>query len=231
MMDSPVRTNNLAYAFQESFTAILRVGSQRQQVNDAESFRAQIRRALQSAMSDARGLGYSSEAVQMAVFALVAFLDESVLHLQSPIFSDWARRPMQEELFGGHTGGEVFFRNFQSLLSRPDAAEWTDCLEIYCLCMLLGFKGRYALAGRGELQSYIRQGREKIARVRGNSAFLKAPPPPPAVKVTTRRDSASRWLGIAAACLAVAAAAAYAGLALDLGRGASQVQKSSINPR
>jgi len=230
-MDSIARTNSLAYVFQESLTAILRVGSQRQQVQDAESFRIQIRRALQSAMGEARGLGYSSEMVQMAVFALVAFLDESVLHLQSPVFSDWVRRPLQEELFGGHTAGEVFFRNYQGLLSRPDAPELADCLEIYCLCLLLGFKGRYALSGRGELQSYIRQGREKIARVRGNSAFLKAPSPPPAVEVTTKRDRVSRWLGIIAACLAVAAAVAYGGLALDLSKGASQVQNSSSNAR
>lgn len=230
-MDSTARTNNLAYAFQESFTAILRVGSQRQQVLDAESFRTQIRRALQSAMSEARGLGYSSEMVQMAVFALVAFLDESILHLQSSVFSEWARRPLQEELFGGHTAGEVFFGNYQGLLSRPDSSESTDCLEIYCLCLLLGFKGRYALSGRGELQSYVRQGREKIARVRGNSAFMKAPPPPPEVRLAANRDRMSRWLGIAAACLAVGAALAYGGLVLDLSRGASQVQNSSINAR
>jgi type VI secretion system protein ImpK len=230
-MDSIARTNNLAYAFQESFTAILRVSSQRQQVLDAESFRAQIRRALQSAMSEARGLGYSSEMVQMAVFALVAFLDESVLHLQSSVFSEWARRPLQEELFGGHTAGEVFFRNYQGLLSRPDSPELTDCLEVYCLCLLLGFKGRYALGGRSELQSYVRQGREKIARVRGNSAFLKAPPPPPQVKLAANRNKLSRSLGIAAACLAVVAAVAYIGLAVDLDRGALQVQNSSLNAR
>ena len=40
--------NTLASSFQEAFTAILRVRSQRQQVGDAEVFRTQIRRALQT---------------------------------------------------------------------------------------------------------------------------------------------------------------------------------------
>src|SRR5262249_46082656 len=97
---SSARVNSLAFSFQEVLTAILRVRFQRQQVQDAESFRAQMKRSLQSAMQDAKTLGYTSETVQLAVFAAVAYLDESVLNLQSPVFADWARRPLQVELFG-----------------------------------------------------------------------------------------------------------------------------------
>jgi type VI secretion system protein ImpK len=104
---SPARVNSLAVSFQEALTAILRVRFQRQQVQDSESFRAQMRRALQAAMQESRAMGYSSEIVQMGVFAAVAYLDESVLNLQSPVFADWARRPLQEELFGGHMAGET----------------------------------------------------------------------------------------------------------------------------
>ena len=115
---SNARVNSLAYCFQEVLTAILRVRFQRQQVQDSESFRAQMRRSLQAAMQEARSLGYSSETVQMGVFALLRIMDESVLNLQSPAFADWARRPLQEELFGGHLAGETFFRNLKALLGQ-----------------------------------------------------------------------------------------------------------------
>ena len=59
-----IRVNSLALCFQEVLTAILRVRFQRQQVQDSESFRTQMRRSLQAAMQDARSLGYSSETAQ-----------------------------------------------------------------------------------------------------------------------------------------------------------------------
>jgi len=92
---STIRVNSLAFSFQEVLTAILRVRFQRQQVQDSESFRAEMRRSLQAAMQEAKSLGYTSETVQMAVFAAVAYLDESILNLQNPVFADWARRPLQ----------------------------------------------------------------------------------------------------------------------------------------
>src|SRR5581483_9024558 len=145
------RVNSLALCFQETITAILRVRFHRQQVQESESFRTHMRRSLQSAMQDARALGYSSETVQMAVFAVVAYMDESVLNLQSPVFADWARRPLQEELFGGHLAGEAFFRNLRTLLGQQDSPENADALEIHCLCLQVGYRGRYALGDTGEL--------------------------------------------------------------------------------
>src|SRR5271168_4736626 len=175
---STARANSLALCFQEVLTAILRVRFRRQQVQDSESFRAQMRASLQSAMQEARGMGYASETVQTAVFAAVAYLDESVLNLQSPVFGDWARRPLQEELFGGHLAGETFFVNLRKLLTQPDSAEVADALELHCLCLQMGYRGRYALGDTGELHQLLRQAREKIQRIRGAS-YLVPPMAPP----------------------------------------------------
>ena len=46
---------------------------------------------------------------------MVAFLDESILNLRNPVFADWPRKPLQEELFGHHMAGEIFFQNLQPL--------------------------------------------------------------------------------------------------------------------
>ena len=108
---------NLALAFQEVFTAIVRLRYNRQAVSNAESFRAQIKQALRVAEQEARSGGCSAEDVKQAVFALVAFLDESALSCRNPAFADWARLPLQAEMFGHQLAGEVFFQELQKTLS------------------------------------------------------------------------------------------------------------------
>ena len=224
---STARVNNLALCFQEVLTAILRVRFQRQQVQDAESFRAQMRRSLQSAMQEARALGYPSETVQMAVFAVVAYTDESVLNLQSPVFAEWARRPLQEELFGGHLAGETFFRNLRALLSQPDSPEVADALELHCLCLQMGYRGRYALGDSGELHQLLRQALAKIQRIRG-AAHLVPVVPVPEVLPPRAGDPWSRALLVTACVLALFTVAAFGGYEFLLGSGVSQVQNAGV---
>jgi type VI secretion system protein ImpK len=230
-MDKGGRTlNNLALCFQEPLTAIVRVRSGRQQVRDAETFREQMRRALQASMQEARALGCSSDMVQSAVFAVVALLDESVLNLQNPVFAEWARRPLQEELFGGHNAGDIFFRNLNGLLTRQDSPETADGLEVYCLCLLLGFKGRYALGGGGELQGSIRRAREKIERSRG-PARLPQVESGSEIRLGRARDRLGRALVYAAVVVCVITLLAFGGFYFVLTSGASQIQTSIASTR
>ena len=166
------RPENLAFAFQELITVIERLRSNRQQVADAHSFRHQVREALKMASNEARQRGYTDEEIQLSVFACVAFLDESILNLRSPIFADWPRQPMQEEMFGHHVAGEIFFQHLDKLLGLSDSQALADVLEIFYLCMLLGFAGRHSIGGRGELQNVMQRTGEKIYRIRQMSAEI-----------------------------------------------------------
>ena len=224
---STARVNSLALCFQEALTAVLRVRFQRQQVQDAESFRAQMRRSLQTAMQEARALGYASETVQMAVFACVAYLDESVLNLQSPVFGDWARRPLQEELFGGHLAGETFFLNLRKLLGEQDAPGVADALEVHCLCLQMGYRGRYALGDTGELHQLLRQALGKIERIRG-AASLMPPIAIPEVPPARTSDPWTRMLLITACVLAGLVLIAFGGFELSLGSAVSHVQNAGL---
>ena len=161
------RPQNLALAFQEILTVSERLRTGRQAVSDPAAFRHFILENLKSADGEARRLGYAAEDIKLAIFAVVAFLDESVLNLRAPVFADWPRRPLQEELFGHHVAGEVFFQNLQQLLGKSDSHDLADLLEVYHLCLLLGFAGRYSLAGRGELKAVLDSTAEKIRRIRG----------------------------------------------------------------
>ncbi len=223
MNNSPPRTQSLASCYENSITTILRLGLQQQAVQNSQVFRSNIRAALRAAMEQAKTLGYSSEMIQLSFSAVVAFLDESVLSLQSPTFADWPQRPLQEELFGHSRMGEVFFENLRGLFSRQESQQTADCLEVYCICLLLGYRGRYALGGGGEIETFIRQIREKIGRFRGQLLFLRAGAPPPEVKQTRAIDRWSRGLGIAALCLLLAMLLAYGGFWLALSSGASQL--------
>ena len=236
------QTQNLASCYENALTIILRLASlQRSSATNSQDFRTSIRAALKSAMEQSKGLGYSSEANQLAFFALVALLDESVLKMQNPAFADWAQRPLQEEMFGHNRAGEVFFDHLRTLLGRQDSSETADCLEVYCLCMLLGFKGKYALgpnrtyasgasqndqwgASRtgGELDTLIRQCRAKIDRIRGELTFLPDEPLTP-LKQKAAIDRWSRGLAIAALVLFVVLVLSFTGSWFLLSSGAAQL--------
>lgn len=174
------RAENLAFLFQEILTVIVRLRAGRHAVQDAEVFRAQMREALRQVDQQARLRGYSSEDVKLAIFAVVALLDETILTTRNPVFAHWARKPMQEELFGHHVAGEIFFQNLQALLGLKDSQELADLLEVYYLCLLLGFAGRYGAGGRGELRAITQAVAEKIRRIRGTAADLSPAWLPPA---------------------------------------------------
>jgi type VI secretion system protein ImpK len=163
---SSPRVHNLALIFQELLTAIVRLRSGRQDVASAEAFRNQVLAALKAADGQGKGAGYTDEDVQLAEFAVVAFLDESILNQRKAIFKDWVRRPLQEELFGRHVAGELFFENLQRILGRRDATETADLLEVYYLCILLGYLGRYSISSKADLRALMQQIEEKIQRIR-----------------------------------------------------------------
>src|ERR1017187_8016250 len=172
MSPQPLRTDNLALAFQELITVGERLRCNRQTVSDAASFRAQIWAAVKTAGDQARNHAYPQEDIELATFAVIAFVDESILNLRHPIFADWPRQPLQEERYGHHVAGEIFFQNLQKLLLRTDSAQLADLLEVYYLCLLLGFAGRYSIGGRGELAAIMQATSVKIRRIRRNSGEL-----------------------------------------------------------
>lgn len=164
---TPVGAGRLALLFEEALTAIARLRANQKTVTDANAFRAQMHHLLRKADDDAKATGFDPADTQLAVFAVVALLDESVLNMRDAAWDDWARRPLQDELFGGHMAGEWFFQHVERLLARPDTASLADLLELHHLCLLLGFKGRYGAADRGALHAIAAQLGDRTRRIRG----------------------------------------------------------------
>ncbi len=208
-MPHAVRKSNLAWAYQDVMTVVLRVRFRTQRVADAEAFRDSVRKMIAAATAEARRAGYSDTTTQMALYAIVGFLDESVLNSHDPTFADWLRRPLQEELFGGHFAGEYFYRHLTQLLQGPDSAEGADALELHAICLLLGYRGKFAFGSDGEVHSLLGQIRAKIARVRGPFVLGQVEAAAPVAK-TPRGDRLFRTFVLAAAILLVACLLAFA---------------------
>jgi len=199
------RADNLALIFQEVITVVVRLRANRQRFGDPEVFRSQIRNALKSAETEGARRGYNVEDIRVGTFAVIAFLDESILNSQNTIFADWQRKPLQEELFGVHIAGEIFFRNLDRLLGRSDSEPLADLLEVHQLCLLLGFRGRYsASSNSSEIRSLIGQIEEKIRRIRGAITPLDWQPPAGTIPVAADQWAPLlKWGAIACICLAI----------------------------
>ena len=214
------RPENLALLYQEVLTAVVRLRANRQGVTDANAFRHHTREALKTAANQALGAGYAQEDVRLATFATVAFLDESVLNSQSPNFADWLRKPLQEELFGTHIAGEVFFQNLEQLLGRTDSPDLADLLEVHYLCLLLGFGGRYSAGNRGELAQVMNLTGDKIRRIRGHFGPLSPAWVPPPEAARSGKDPWVRKLAIGAIVCAALTILLFVVYALVLNSGA-----------
>ncbi len=200
------RAENLSWVFQEIFTVIERLRSNRQPVTDANAFRHQVREAIKMADQEAKNRGYDGEEIKLAIFAVIAFLDESILNLRLPVFADWPRQPMQEEYFGHHVAGEIFFQHLQKLLTMNDSQSLADLLEVFQLCLLLGFMGRYSLGNRGDLQPILHATSEKIHRIRRTNIAISpfGMLPPPGASAPSGNDPwVKRFMIIAISCVVI----------------------------
>ncbi|HEX4469442.1 MAG TPA: DotU family type IV/VI secretion system protein [Gemmatimonadaceae bacterium] len=217
------RRGLLALSLQEPFTTIARLRANRQVAADSESFRTRIKQVLSAAEQEARQAGYAADDIRLALFAVIAFLDETVLNSGQAMFADWPRRPLQQEVFGVHMAGELFFQYLQQLLGRQDSEDLADVLEVYELCLLLGFKGRYSASHGAELQVLAGQISEKIDRVHGGLGELSPQWRPSSTEIGRPRDVWVPRLIATATAAGIIAVVLYIGFAISLHSGKSDL--------
>ena len=227
MTPTAARTNSLALSFQDVITVVLRMRYGSQRVSDAAGFRANIRKMIATAAQEVRSLGYSDATSHMALYAIIGFLDESVLNSQDPTFADWARRPLQEEMFGGHFAGETFFRQVTDLLNAPESAEVADTLELHAICLELGYRGKYAFGDAGEIHGILGRIRDKIVRIRGPLALARLSDVPE-VRIQAKPDRWMTALWITAVAMVVLTIALFAVYTLTLSAGLGKIQSAAL---
>jgi len=198
------RREQLALLYQGILTAIVRVQSGKQQIIDANAFQKRMESLLDEIEREAIKVGYRNQDIQDAHYAIIAFLDETVQRSNDPNRGQWT--PLQAKRYAQAVAGEGVFERLKTIRTRRDSQELADLLEIYDLCFLLGYQGRYAVGGRSELDRLIEDLREQIERIRGRQALLSpegALPPAPQASAPLQ-SSAGRWKMIAIGCAALA---------------------------
>ncbi len=98
-------------------------------------------------------LGVKSEVVNSVKYALVAILDETVLSIPGEARDFWIGNPMQLEIFGDNIAGQEFYNKLDKLLANPETN--SDALEVFYLCLSLGFQGKYLIDNAEEREKVI----------------------------------------------------------------------------
>jgi type VI secretion system protein ImpK len=219
------KLDRLALLYEGILTAAVRVQGGRQQVQDTESFRARMTQALREVGSIAARKGYSAEDLQEANFAVVAFLDETIL-TNDACAPEWARKSLGEELFGQRSAGELFFKRLETLRANRDSQSLAEVLEVYYLCLLLGYEGKFAGGAKAELQLLMTNLRERIERIFGRNPEFSpdgALPDDP-VMALPAADPLDRQVRLFALAALVLAILCFVGFSLHLGSISSDVQ-------
>lgn len=92
---------------------------------------------------------FNHKVVRVSKFALASFIDETILTNDFPLKEEWEKYPLQLEYFGEQLAGNKFFGKLEAMLKQMKVT--ADAVEVYYVCMLLGFKGRYAIYEQDKL--------------------------------------------------------------------------------
>jgi type VI secretion system protein ImpK len=146
------RKKNLSDIASECFILILQLRATTD-YGSASVLKTRVIEMFDNFENSARRIGIDNEKIRLAKFALVAFLDETIISSEWSEKSEWLAEPLQIKLFDTFNAGEEFFTNMSSLRQRSSTNK--DILEIYYLCLSLGFKGKYQLQSPENLRRII----------------------------------------------------------------------------
>ncbi|MDP3673454.1 MAG: type IVB secretion system protein IcmH/DotU [Telluria sp.] len=180
--------------------------------HDKAVFVQHITQFLSDVDRNAKQAGVDLDDVHSAKYAFCAAVDEIILGSQYNVREDWETRPLQLRVFGDQLAGEHFFQRLEDLRARGSVH--LQALEVFHMCLLLGFKGRYALDADDKLGYMAARLGDEIARMRGKSrAFAPHAERPDQVANKLRADL-SLW--VLTSVFALAGLGAYLGFRAGL---------------
>lgn len=184
----------------------------------ADELRIRIRAFLAAVERGAKKLSNpapSAEDVYLAKYAYCALVDEIVLTSQSAVRDAWARKPLQLELFGEQLAGENFFVRLDEL--RREGAARLQVLEVFHMCLLMGFQGKYMIEdGTEKLGLLCDRLGDEIAHLKGRRTGFAPHWQAPDAVINRLRGEVPLW--VVASVFALAGLGAFLGLRWTLER-------------
>lgn len=114
---------------------------------DVGGLHKRLNHEIKSFEQNAKDAGIKPEIVLAARYLLCSALDEAVLHTPWGDQSAWGQRTLLSVYHGETSGGEKCFVILDRMLQAP--AENLEMLELFYICLSLGFEGKYRLLDRG----------------------------------------------------------------------------------
>lgn len=131
-------------------------------VKPSNDLRPKIASLLKEFEERALRYRYRESIIQVAKFGLASFVDETVLTNNFPLKEDWEKYPIQLEYFGEQLAGNKFYEKLEAMLRQIDVT--ADAVEVYYVCMLLGFKGRYAVYEHDKLLATMQKTADALVK-------------------------------------------------------------------
>lgn len=162
----------------------------------------------------ARKQNVSGDDIDASKYAFCAAVDEIILRSQFSIREDWARRPLQLTLFGDQLAGENFFNRLESLRARGSAH--LQALEVFHMCLLLGFQGKYLIEGSEKLNYLTARLGDEIASMKGKRGGFAPHAERPDAIIHKLRSDLPLW--VLCSVFALICLVGYAGLRMSLNK-------------
>jgi type VI secretion system protein ImpK len=165
---------------------------------DADAMRQKVDEQFRTLELKARQADVPAEDVTQAKYAIAAFIDEMILTSSWGLKDSWADKPLQLAYFNEFSAGEEFYNKVDTLRG----AKKMSVLEVYYLCLALGFRGKYVdLQGMEKkkvlMDAMLREMRGGASATPGVAALSPSWQPPDAMPGMVKAFPA--WF-VAAAC-------------------------------
>ena len=131
-------------------------------VAPSNELRPQIAKMLTDFEKRAERYRFNHKIIQVSKFALASFVDETVLTNNFPLRDEWEKYPLQLEYFGEQLAGNKFFDKLKAMLKQMQVT--ADAVEVYYICMLLGFKGRYGVYEQEKLLAIMQKTANELVK-------------------------------------------------------------------
>ena len=132
--------------------------------------------------------GLGEEEAEELAYALVAHLDEIALRKPGSIRDYWVNNLLQMHFFRENVAGDGFFVRLDRIRTRAKKKDKSrELLDVYYLCLLFGFEGRYRV---NRNQAELSQLRESLSKELAQWKKKKLSPRgdrPPGTKAKVRR--------------------------------------------
>ncbi len=226
MRETPIEAKTVPELCTEIFLAVLRVRSSGD-IGGFEAFHSNTQKLFLSFEKQCKELGLEVEDINTAKYALAAFMDETVLNSSWPHKDQWANNSLQMAYFGTYLAGEIFYDKLENL--RTHAESKPDLLEIYYLCLLLGFKGKYGFSGHEKLRGLIANVAGELDKVKPSTFEQFSPHWKISDSPHKRSNKLPRWIVLTCWGVVILALLLYIGLFLKVRWDADSLNKKIRN--